>query len=105
MTEKEPFVPIGDVAEHFCVSVSTIRAWLRSGRIPEGTYIKLGTTYRFKVSAVTDALMQADVPDEPEEDQDDPQMEMDFGEGEEAETKVEAESETKENGPIALFDS
>tara|TARA_R110000824_G_scaffold47475_1_gene135169 strand:+ start:2612 stop:2863 length:252 start_codon:yes stop_codon:yes gene_type:complete len=52
----EPFVPIEDVAKHFAVSISTIRAWLRQGHIPKDTYVKLGNTYRFKLPAVEAAL-------------------------------------------------
>ena len=56
MNEPETFVPIDEVAKHFSVSVSTVRAWIRKGRIPKQTYIKLGTTYRFKLSALEEAL-------------------------------------------------
>ena len=57
MSESETFVPIDDVAKHFSVSVSTVRAWIRKKRIPKHTYIKLGTTYRFKISAIEEALI------------------------------------------------
>lgn len=53
---QEPFVPIETLAKHFAVSVSTIRAWLRQGYIPSDTYVKIGNTYRFNVSAVVQAL-------------------------------------------------
>jgi hypothetical protein len=53
---SEPFVPIEDVAKHFSVSVSTVRAWLRQGLIPMHTYIKMGNTYRFSVPKVVEAL-------------------------------------------------
>ena len=49
----EPYVEIETVAEHYKVSLSTIRAWLRNGQIPrDGCYIKIGKTYRFKLSEV-----------------------------------------------------
>ncbi len=51
------FVPIENVAKHFSVSVSTIRAWLRNGKIPTDTYIKVGPTYRFKLPEVEAALL------------------------------------------------
>lgn len=57
-TEEEPFVPIDDLARHFSVSVSTVRTWARQGRIPRDTYIKLGNTYRFRLSAVVEALLE-----------------------------------------------
>ena len=42
------FVPIENVAKHFAVSISTVRAWIRTDKIPSDTYIKVGSTYRFK---------------------------------------------------------
>lgn len=53
-----PFVPIEDVANHFSVSVSTIRGWVRKGHIPKNTYIKVGNTYRFSIDNVASALTQ-----------------------------------------------
>lgn len=55
----EPYVPIEELAKHFTVSVSTIRSWVRTGSIPEGTYLKVGTTYRFKISDVEKALVES----------------------------------------------
>jgi hypothetical protein len=51
-----PFVPIEECAKHFTVSVSTIRAWIRQGFIPKDTYLKIGLTYRFDLSAIIKAL-------------------------------------------------
>ncbi len=53
---NEPFVPIEQLAKHFTVSVSTIRSWVRHKNIPTDTYIKVGSTYRFSISKVADAL-------------------------------------------------
>ena len=41
MTNSEPFVPIEDLAKHFNVSISTVRAWIRQEHIPKDTYIKI----------------------------------------------------------------
>jgi hypothetical protein len=51
-----PFVPIEECAKHFTVSVSTIRSWIRQGFIPKDTYLKVGLTYRFDLSAIIKAL-------------------------------------------------
>ena len=59
MTGK--YVPIEDVAKHFSVSISTIRAWVRQNDIPKDTYIKVGSTYRFCVEDVADALTKDDI--------------------------------------------
>ena len=53
---SDPFVPIEDVAKHFSVSISTVRAWVRQNHIPKDTYIKIGNTYRFNVGDVSSAL-------------------------------------------------
>ena len=46
---NDAYVPIEKVAEHFAVSVSTVRTWIRNEAIP---VLKLGGVYRFKLSAV-----------------------------------------------------
>ena len=62
---SEPFVQIEELAKHFTVSVSTVRAWVRQGHIPKDTYLKIGNTYRFNVSKVVHALSNTPK-DEPE---------------------------------------
>jgi hypothetical protein len=69
MTDK-PFVTIEGVAEHFVVSIATVRTWLRNGTIPKHTYLKIGNTYRFDLPVLAAALVNA--PKEPV------QLEMDF---------------------------
>ena len=64
MNKPETFVPIDEVATHFAVSISTVRSWIRKERIPKHTYIKLGTTYRFKIGAMEEALTGEDTPEE-----------------------------------------
>ncbi len=78
MLDQEPFVPINKVAEHFSVSISTIRLWVRMGRIPKTSYIKIGNTYRFKLSEVSAALHNV----EPLPPVDPAQLEFDFNESE-----------------------
>ena len=72
----EPFIQIEDLAKHFAVSISTIRAWVRQGHIPKTTYIKIGNTYRFNKTAVTEALTKSaqNVDEAPIEEQ----LEFDF---------------------------
>ena len=59
--QEEPFVSINAVAKHFAISKSTIRSWVRTGRIPSDTYFKLGNTYRFRLGAITDALLNQEL--------------------------------------------
>ena len=56
MMDQPRYVPIEDVAKHFGVSVSTIRAWVRQDQIPQDTYIRVGNTYRFCIPDIADAL-------------------------------------------------
>ena len=53
---SQEYVKIGDVADEFSVSISTIRKWIRENKIPRHTYIKAGRTYRFSIDEVTKAL-------------------------------------------------
>lgn len=54
---KGAYAGIEPVAKYFGVSSSTIRLWVRQGKIPERSYIKIGNTYRFHIRAVEDALL------------------------------------------------
>jgi len=56
----EQLATIEELAKHFRVSVSTTRAWLRNGHVPQNTYIKVGNTYRFKVAAVEAAMLSGE---------------------------------------------
>lgn len=57
MSDLPQFVLIEDVAEHFKVSVSTARAWVRTGAIAPWAYIKIGNTYRFNLPRVIESLL------------------------------------------------
>tara|TARA_R110000824_G_scaffold265732_1_gene454631 strand:- start:140 stop:364 length:225 start_codon:yes stop_codon:yes gene_type:complete len=52
----DKFVPIEKVAEQLGVSVCTTRSWIKKKAIPENTFIKVDSTYRFNLRAVVDAL-------------------------------------------------
>lgn len=52
MQIDEKYSTIDDAAEYFTVSVSTVRNWLRQKIITPESYLKVGNTYRFKVSLV-----------------------------------------------------
>ncbi len=82
MTNNAPLVAMDNLANHFAVSVSTIRSWVRQGHIPKNTYIKIGNTYRFDKTRVSDALTSLNVdlegPSVKHEEHDDRQLEFDF---------------------------
>ena len=46
------------MADHFNVSVSTIRTWIRNKSIPRSTYLKVGNTYRFDISKIEKTLLE-----------------------------------------------
>lgn len=64
-----PFVTTEQVAEHFNVSLWTVRDWVKRGIIPPSAYIRVSKTQRFKLEAVEAALTQANPynKEEPEE--------------------------------------
>lgn len=72
--QDEPYVPIDELANHFAVSVSTVRAWIRKNAIP---HLKVGGVYRFKVSKVEEAL-RAIVEEAGVSPEDDRQMTINF---------------------------
>ena len=53
---NDAYVPIDDLAKHLCVKVSTVRSWVQKRYIPENTYIKVWSTYRFNIPAVVAGL-------------------------------------------------
>ena len=96
MSLDTPLVPIEDVAKHFTVSVSTIRAWLRQGLIPQDSYVKVSGTYRFSLPKMLEGLMSREKDDvqpvpvtdtsalEAEQAQVPVQLELDFNTDEDA---------------------
>lgn len=55
MTSK--FVPTEELAKHFAITPQTVRLWVRQGKIPAGTFIKIGNTHRFDIDTVEAALL------------------------------------------------
>ena len=53
---EDKYVDIQKLAEHFMVSVSTVRVWIRKGILPAESYLKVGNTFRFKLHEVEAAL-------------------------------------------------
>ena len=56
MSDLETYKPIDDLAEALSIKPQTLRAWVRQGLIPRGTYIKAANTYRFNIPKVLAAL-------------------------------------------------
>ena len=47
--QAEKWVNLEDIADHLSVSHDTVRAWIKSGKLP---YYKAGKRYKFKISEV-----------------------------------------------------
>lgn len=43
-----------EVAEHFGVTETTVRTWVREGRVPESAYVRLPRRYRFDIQAMVE---------------------------------------------------
>jgi len=56
MPTEPSYVTLKHAAKHFKVSLSTFRSWVRSGAVPKDSYIRMGSIYRFNLSAVAAAL-------------------------------------------------
>jgi excisionase family DNA binding protein len=67
MMSDNTYVSIEDVAKYYSVSVSTVRTWIRTGKLTTTDFLKLGNTYRFKIADVDAALrrVSADATPEP----------------------------------------
>jgi excisionase family DNA binding protein len=60
MSENDDkYVTIQEVADHYLVSISTIRAWIRTKTLPQEAYLRVGNTYRFKIPVVDEYLRKA----------------------------------------------
>jgi len=64
---NEPFVAKEVLAKHLGVSSSTIRVWTKKKLIPEHTYLKVENTYRYKLNAVSEALVEQRLQESEEE--------------------------------------
>ena len=111
MNELKGFVPIEDVARYFRVSISTIRSWAKTNKIPANTYIKLGSTYRFSIPRVEEALLLLGATEIVSEEavESGEQLELDFEEGKDPDTEDNIELDITDdidflNDEIGLFD-
>ena len=90
MSELPTYVPLGTLAEKLSLAEITLRNWLREGKIPKHTYIKVGNTYRFNFEAVEKELLACTQEQSFEESIQDPTLDV--------------ELEAEENNPFLLDD-
>jgi len=62
---NDQYVSIEDVAKYYSVSVSTVRAWIRTIKLTSTDFLKLGNTYRFKIADVDAALRRVSADEAP----------------------------------------
>lgn len=55
MTTK--YVTTAELAAHFSVSSATIMAMMKSGEIPNGTFMRLGRVFRFDLERIEQTLL------------------------------------------------
>jgi len=71
------YVTTAELAAHFNVSNATIMAMLKSGEIPNGTYMRLGRVFRYDLEKIEKLLLTRGTP---VDDVEAPvQYEFDFG--------------------------
>lgn len=70
-SEDDPFVGVDEVANHFGVSVSAVRSWVQKKKVPTNSYVKIGTTYRFKIGVMEAALFEQNETADTSEEEDD----------------------------------
>jgi excisionase family DNA binding protein len=51
------YVNTTEIANHFGVAKATVLAMVRSGEIPEGTYVRTGRVFRFNLTAIENHLL------------------------------------------------
>ncbi len=71
------YVTTAELAVHFNVSNATIMAMMKSGEIPNGTYMRLGRVFRYDLEKIEQVLLTRGGP---ADDAETPvQYEFDFG--------------------------
>jgi hypothetical protein len=51
------YVNTTEIANHFGVAKATVLGMMRSGEIPEGTYVRIGRVFRFDLPAIEQHLL------------------------------------------------
>jgi excisionase family DNA binding protein len=75
--QSSKLVQFKEVAEHFDVSVLTVRNWVREKKIP---FIKLGKVYRFRIKDIEESLL-SDTQIQSDDDDEEPMSESQIQSG------------------------
>ncbi len=113
MSELPTYVPLGTMAEKLSLAEITLRNWLREGKIPKHTYIKVGNTYRFNFEAIEKELLACTQEQTFEDTLKDPSLDAELeaedlnldAELEAEDLDLDAELEVAEHNPFVLDDT
>ena len=57
-TTPEKWVNLEDIAEHLSLSIDTVRAWVKEGKLP---VYRAGKRYKFKISEVDEWVREGKI--------------------------------------------
>jgi len=57
------YVTIDEFASYLKVKISTIRTWIKLGKLPTDSYLKVSNTYRFNIDEAVAGLKRSSVAD------------------------------------------
>lgn len=57
------YVTIDELAEYLKVKISTIRTWIKIGKLPSDAYLKVSNTYRFNIQEAVAGLKRSSMAD------------------------------------------
>lgn len=57
------YVTIDELAEYLKVKISTIRTWIKLGKLPSDAYLKVSNTYRFNIQEAVAGLKRSSMAD------------------------------------------
>ena len=63
INSSESLIDINEVSKFFNVSLSIIQSWIKKDIISKESYIKVGSTYRFQLTAVIKSIQNKNIPD------------------------------------------
>jgi len=57
------YVTIDELADHLKVKISTIRTWIKLGKLPADAYLRVSNTYRFNIDEAIAGLKRSSMAD------------------------------------------
>lgn len=57
------YVTIDELADYLKVKISTVRTWIKLGKLPADAYLKVSNTYRFNIAEAVAGLKRSSMAD------------------------------------------